>query len=70
MTTFVDKLKLAERAEEDIYFARIDRKLIAALHRREQSEPPAAVGDDRHHTQKDDDVERNGLIKPGQKAAE
>ncbi len=32
MTRFVDQLRLAERAEEDIYFARIDRELIDALH--------------------------------------
>lgn len=36
MTNFVDKLRLAERAEEDIYFARIDRELIEALHQQEQ----------------------------------
>jgi hypothetical protein len=36
MTNFVDKLRLAERAEEDIYFARIDRELIDALHQQEQ----------------------------------
>ncbi|HFD80201.1 MAG TPA: hypothetical protein ENK05_07420 [Gammaproteobacteria bacterium] len=34
MTKFVDLLRLAERAKEDVYFARLDRKLIAALHRR------------------------------------
>ncbi len=34
MTTFPDKLRLKERAEEDTYFARRDRELIAALHRR------------------------------------
>ena len=33
MTNFPDKLRLKERAEEDIYFARRDRELIAALHR-------------------------------------
>jgi len=32
MTRFVDQLRLAERAKEDIYFARIDRELIDALH--------------------------------------
>lgn len=36
MTTFPDKLRLKERAEEDTYFARRDRELIAALHRRKR----------------------------------
>ena len=57
MTTFVDKLRLAERAEEDIYFARIDRELIAALH--QQQESPAAGGSDRRHTPADTGIERN-----------
>lgn len=35
MSGFVDKLKLKERAEEDQYFARQDRELLAALHQRE-----------------------------------
>ncbi|MGB5835147.1 MAG: putative molybdenum carrier protein [Thiohalocapsa sp.] len=34
MTDFPDKLRLKERAEEDIYFARRDRELIEAMHRR------------------------------------
>ncbi len=33
MTNLVEKLRLAEQAAEDIYFAKIDRELIAALHR-------------------------------------
>jgi len=36
MTKFVDQLRLAERAKEDIYFARIDRELIDALHEHER----------------------------------
>jgi hypothetical protein len=36
MTNFVDQLRLAERAKEDVYFARIDRELIDALHQHEQ----------------------------------
>lgn len=36
MTRFVDQLRLAERAKEDVYFARIDRELIDALHAHEQ----------------------------------
>lgn len=33
MTNLVEKLRLAEQAAEDIYFAKIDRELIAALQR-------------------------------------
>lgn len=32
MTGFVDKLRLKEQAEEDTWFARQDRELVAALH--------------------------------------
>lgn len=32
MTNLVEQLKLIEKAQEDIYFARIDRELIDALH--------------------------------------
>lgn len=34
MTTLPDKLRLKALAEEDIYFAKRDRELIAALHKR------------------------------------
>lgn len=37
LTTFPDKLRLKERAEEDSYFARRDRELIAALRRRRRT---------------------------------
>jgi hypothetical protein len=33
MNGIVEKLKLKERAEEDIYFAKRDRELIAAMNR-------------------------------------
>ena len=36
MTNLVDQLRLAERAAEDIYFARIERELIEAQHRMAQ----------------------------------
>ena len=36
-TSFVEQLKLAEKAQEDIYFARVNRELIEALHRRAQT---------------------------------
>ena len=41
MSKFPEQLKLKERAEEDIYFARQDRKLIKALREKELAE---AVG--------------------------
>ena len=34
MSHFVDKLNLKEMAEEDIYFAKRDRELIEALHKK------------------------------------
>ncbi|MGD8207696.1 MAG: putative molybdenum carrier protein [Thiohalocapsa sp.] len=38
MTDFPEKLRIKERVDEDLYFARRDRELIDALHRRR---PPA-----------------------------
>lgn len=38
MSGFVDTMRLRERAEEDIYFARRDRELIAALKRKRAAE--------------------------------
>ena len=38
MNNFVEQLRLAEKATEDIYFAKIDRELIESLHRRLQAE--------------------------------
>ena len=38
MSDFVEQLRLAEKAAEDIYFAKIDRELIEALHKRMQAE--------------------------------
>lgn len=34
MTTWTEKLRLKGMAEEDIYFAKRDRELIDALHKR------------------------------------
>jgi hypothetical protein len=45
---FSDKLRLRERAEEDIYFARRDRERIEALHEGESAEQrPDKVDQDR-----------------------
>lgn len=42
MTNLTEKLRLKGMAEEDIYFARRDRELIEAMHRREsQKHRPA-----------------------------
>ena len=38
MSGFVEQLRLAEKAAEDIYFAKIDRELIESLHKRLQTE--------------------------------
>jgi hypothetical protein len=38
MSNFVEQLRLAEKAAEDIYFAKVNRELIDALHRRMQTE--------------------------------
>lgn len=35
MTDFVEKLQIKGKVEEDIYFARRDRELLNALHRRQ-----------------------------------
>lgn len=46
MTDFVTTLKLAEKAREDIYFEKVNRELIEALHRqtprKEATPDPAA----------------------------
>ena len=34
MSGFVEKMRLKEMAEEDIYFAQRDRELIEAMHRK------------------------------------
>lgn len=42
MSDFVDKLQLAEKAAEDIYFAKVNRELIDALHERMEAEKKSA----------------------------
>ena len=41
MSDFVEQLRLAEKAAEDIYFAKVNRELIESLHRRMQAEKTA-----------------------------
>lgn len=59
MTDFVETLRLAEKAQEDIYFAKRNRELIEALHRRlaaeEPAEPAAAGGEDQAPPRTQDD---------------
>lgn len=38
MSDFVEQLRLAEQAAENIYFAKVNRELIDALHKRMQVE--------------------------------
>jgi len=38
MSDFVEQLRLAEKAMEDIYFSKVDQQLIEALHKRMQAE--------------------------------
>jgi hypothetical protein len=38
MSGFVEQIRLAEKAAEDIYFAKVDRELIESLHKRMQAE--------------------------------
>jgi hypothetical protein len=37
MSNFVEQLRLAEMAAENIYFAKLDRELIESLHNRMQA---------------------------------
>jgi len=38
VTDFVETMRLAEKAQEDIYFAKLNRELIDELHRRAAAE--------------------------------
>jgi hypothetical protein len=38
MSDFVEQLRLAEKAAEDIYFSKLDQELIEALHKRMQAD--------------------------------
>jgi len=42
---FVETMRLAEKAQEDIYFAKINRELIAELHRLAEAEQAAAAAE-------------------------
>jgi hypothetical protein len=38
MRTFAEQLRLAEKAAEDIYFAKVDRELLESLHKQRHAE--------------------------------
>ena len=46
MSDFIEQLRLAEKAAEDIYFAKVNRELIESLHRRMQAEKDAGRSSD------------------------
>jgi len=68
MTNFVDQLKLAERAKEDVYFARIDRELIDALHQHEQLDRLAQARNTQCLTQPDATTEQIAVTGSRQEA--
>jgi DNA replication initiation complex subunit (GINS family) len=47
MSGFVEQLRLAEKAAEDIYFAKVNRELIESLHKRMQAEKNSFQPSDR-----------------------
>ena len=51
MSDFVEQLKLAEKAAEDIYFAKVNRTLIESLRKRMQAEKNSLQPSDRSSTE-------------------
>ena len=49
MSGFVEQLRLAEKAVEDIYFAKVNRELIESLHKRMQAEKDSFQPSDHQH---------------------
>lgn len=43
MTDFVETMRLVEKAQEDIYFAKLNRELIEELHRHAAAEAAVAA---------------------------
>jgi hypothetical protein len=52
MTGFVEQLRLAEKAAEDIYFAKLNRELIEALHRLTEAQKTSSQPADRASQQR------------------
>ena len=48
MNDFIEQLRLAEKAAEDIYFAKVNRELIEALHKQKQAGKLSAGLSDQH----------------------
>lgn len=63
MGGFVEKLRLAEKAAEDIYFAKVNRELIEALHKRIQAEKNSFQPSD----QPSAELSRDWAVKPPEK---
>ncbi|MGR5276823.1 hypothetical protein ACPV5J_09115 [Vibrio rotiferianus] len=40
---FTEKLRLREKAIEDLYFAEVDRQLIEAMHEKQRQEEPERI---------------------------
>jgi hypothetical protein len=51
MSNFVEQLMLAEKAAEDIYFAKVNGELIESLHRRMQAEKDSFQPSDQSGTE-------------------
>ena len=63
MGGFVEKLRLAEKAAEDIYFAKVSHELIEALHKRIQAEKNSFQPSD----QSSAELSRDWAVKPPEK---
>ena len=63
MGNFVEKLRLAEKAAEDIYFAKVSHELIEALHKRIQAEKNSFQPSD----QSSAELSRDWAVKPPEK---
>jgi hypothetical protein len=68
MTNLVDQLRLAERAKENVYFARIDRELIDALHQHEQLDRLSRPRNNQRLTQPDTTTEQIAVTGTRQEA--
>jgi hypothetical protein len=51
MSGFVEQLRLAEKAAEDIYFAKVNRELIESLHKRMRAEKNSFQASDQSSTE-------------------
>lgn len=58
MSDFIEQLRLAEKAAEDIYCAKINRELIEALHKQMQAEKDASQPSDRSSTEAQEKTSR------------